>query len=220
VNAFNSQTVRLKTLLRRDVKTIYVFNQASCRSDQLCGIRLVNGETLPATGLSVATPNPLYVLGHYNVYLTQRASHNTTKAMPAALIADAITILSGNWKDNRSRSDLTARQASRTTVNAGIITGIVPTRDGFYSGGVENCVRLLEDWRDTKLTFNGSLVVLFESLAANTPWGANDEVYDPPVRDWAWDVNFATESKIPPGTPQLRTVFRSLFSADKSNVGF
>jgi hypothetical protein len=124
-------------------------------------------------------------------------------------VADAITTLSGDWTDNNSSSALSARQASSTTVNAGIIAGIVPSGGGYYSGGVENFFRLLESWTGTTFTFNGSMVALFASQIATAPWGASSDVYNPPTRKLSLDWNFKNPAKLPPGTPELKTLIRS-----------
>src|SRR5438477_4381098 len=53
-----------------------------------------------------------------------------------------------------------SRIASNTTVNAAIISGIVPTAaaggDGSYSGGAENFPRFLENWSNATLIYYGS----------------------------------------------------------------
>src|SRR6185503_4657930 len=123
------------------------------------GVRLINGQTLPSVGLTVATFNPLYIKGHYNSP-SGTGTTNTSSTAPASLVADAFTVLSGNWNDAQSGGDLWDRPATSTTVNAGVIAGIVPSGGGNYSGGAHNFFRLLEDWTGDTLTFNGSMVAL------------------------------------------------------------
>lgn len=212
VGAFIAQMPSLRSTLGWDVSTIYVANERSAAPDTINGVVLTNGATLPATGLTVATPNPLYVQGHYNAAPAHLGTTNTTLTKPAALAADAVTILSGNWQDANSTLPLASRLAASTTVNAGIITGNVPTGGGFYSGGYENLLRLLEDWTSQTLTFNGSLALLYPSLIAASPWGALDDVYTPPRRNFSWDGNFQVDSLIPPRTPRLRAVFWSKYT--------
>jgi hypothetical protein len=207
VGAFIAQMPGLKSVLGREVKTIYVAGLRSTAPDAINGVRLVNGATLPATGLTVATVNPLYVQGHYNVYASHVGTTNTTMTCPAALVADAVNLLSSSWQDANSDKPLSSRVATGTTVNAGVIAGVVPTGGGFYSGGFENILRLLENWSGVMLTFNGSLAVFYTSQIAASPWGALDDVYSPPRRNFSWDGNVQEETKIPPNTPQLRTVF-------------
>jgi hypothetical protein len=177
------------------------------------GVRLVNGETLPSRGLTVATPNPLYIKGHYNVAkpgaAPTLASHNTDNSLPGSVVADAVTILSTSWNDANSTLGTGSRIAANTTVNTAILTGNVPSgTQGRYSGGVENFPRFLENWGGKTLTYNGSLVCMFPSKVATTPWGGGG-VYSPPNRDWAFDVNFTDSTKLPPNTPQIRSMIRA-----------
>ena len=58
-------------------------------------------------------------------------------------MADSITILSANWNDGTTSKMPTA---STTTVNAAMLEGIVRSTNSNYSGGVENFLRLLENW--------------------------------------------------------------------------
>jgi len=52
-------------------------------------------------------------------------------------------------------------------------------------------------------------VVLFESRTATGPWGASADVYNIPTRNYALDANFTDPAKLPPGTPEARTLIRS-----------
>jgi hypothetical protein len=163
----------------------------------LGAVRLINGASLPAAGFSLVTPNPIYVQGNYNA---NRA--------PALLAGDAVTVLSGSWSDLNGAKLLTSRIAANMIVNAAVITGIVPTGGGAYSGGVENSLRLLEDWNGKTLTFNGAIAVIYYSKIADAPWGG-PEVYKPPTRAWSYDENLHQAANTPPGMPAVRTVFRS-----------
>ena len=209
----------LTSILGRAPQTIYVADTRSGGSDK-AAVRLINGATLPTNGLTVATLNPLYVQGHYNAYSGHLGTTNTSQTKPASLVADAITILSVDWKDNEANLDLDddKRNANHTTVNAAVIAGIVQSGNGAYSGGIENALRLLEDWYSASkiLTFNGSIVALYDSQNANSPWGGND-VYHPPIRKYSFDANFKDPLKLPPGTPRLRTLIRSEWTAARAN---
>ncbi len=101
-----------------DVASIYVDDQRTMGSTELTAVRVFNGERLPDDGLTVATSRPLYVLGNYNqptsAYL---GTTNTGGTKPASFAADAISVLSGSWKDANSKgSDLNTRNAKDTTV--------------------------------------------------------------------------------------------------------
>ena len=119
-------------------------------------------------------------------------------------IGDAITVLSGNWNDaNNSATALGSRNPAATTINAACLEGIVPTAlDGSnYSGGVENFLRLLENWSGNTLTYNGSIVAMFTNQYANSFWPGIGMVYNFPIRSWGLDVNFKQVGKLPPLTP-------------------
>jgi len=194
----------------KDVSSIYVLDRrTTLAGTQLGAVRVVNGERLPARGLTVVTARPLYVLGHYNqTNSANLATSNTITTLPASIVADAVTILSPNWVDTNSTASVSSRKAKPTTVNAAILTGVVETTLGKYSGGMENFPRFLESWGAANpLTYNGSMVKMFPSLYATNAWGKSD-VYDPPKRDWAYDLNFNDAEKLPPLTPSLMYVFR------------
>ncbi len=206
----NSQNA-LKNALQRDINSIYVADLRTNAPGETHGIRLINGASLPPLGLTVATPNPLYVKGHYNASGVSVGSHNTTNTKPAALVADAITVLSGSWNDANSQKTLSYRTAANTTVNAAFLAGIVETGNGYYSGGVENFPRFLENWSSRTFTYNGSMVVLFRSRHATGPWrgtGTTYQIYNPPVRDWSFDTAFLDPARLPPLTPSVRAVIR------------
>lgn len=100
------------------------------------------------------------------------------------------------------------RPARPTTVNAAILTGVVETAGGRYSGGMENFPRFLEAWGSANtLTYNGSMVKMFPSRYATNFWGTGG-VYVPPRRNWAFDLNFNDKNRLPPLTPSLLKVFR------------
>jgi hypothetical protein len=187
-------------------------------------VRIIKGQTLPGA-LTVATMNPLYVVGDYNA----PTPGTNTGAQPASLVCDAITIVSSEWKWTNSAygNDPRNRNAVDTTINAAIIAGIVPTDGGSYSGGVENYLRLLEDWRPGSpftLTFNGSIVALFSSKIATGQFenwlnvmATDADSNMLPNRQFNFDQNFKTLAKLPPGTPYLRTLIRGEWAITKAN---
>jgi Tfp pilus assembly protein PilX len=189
------------------MNSIYVVDNRT-PSTRLGAVRVFNGTNLPPNGLTVATGRPLYVWGDYND-TANLGTANTTATRPASLVADAITILSDAWRDNYGNS---LHNATATTVNAALLTGVVETTLGQYSGGMENFPRFLESWGPIIFTYNGSMVKMFPSLYATNVWcGINysKTYYKPPVRKWAYDANFDNQLKLPPHTPQLQKVIRS-----------
>jgi hypothetical protein len=168
------------------------------------GIRLKNGNRLAAGGLTIASENPIYVQGDFNTGSGTPPSNtgDPTKPtvtgyarQPAAIIGDAVNILSNAWPSSNewtySSQAVGSRVASNTTVNAAILAGIVPTGTvgSNYSGGVENFPRFLEDWSGKSFTYYGSMVELYPSQQATGIWGSNN-VYSPPNRNWYFDTNF------------------------------
>ncbi|MSR64413.1 MAG: hypothetical protein EXS18_01370 [Verrucomicrobiae bacterium] len=179
---------------------VYVSDTRTGSSIQETAVRVVNADTLPTAGLTVATQNPIYLKGDYN----------TVNSSPAAVFADAINIVSGNWNDANASSGIGSRIANSTTVNAAFFSGNVPTTAGEYSGGVENFPRFLEDWSSATLTYKGSMVVMFDSEIATGKWSASS--YSPPTRVWSFDTQFLDSTKLPPGTPSVRTIRRTTWT--------
>ena len=52
------------------------------------------------------------------------------------------------------------------------------------------------------------MVCLFHSEIATGNWKYGGKVYSAPRRDWAFDVNFLDPNKLPPATPEVRTIIR------------
>ncbi len=209
LRAYNATNILLGPLLGRDISSIYVADMRSQTSSTESGVKLVNGQTLPNLGLTVASPNPVYIQGNYNCPTAALGTTNTAGTRPASVIGDAVTILSKAWNDSNSSKGLSNRIAQDTTVNAALLAGIVPSNGTYYSGGVENFPRFLEDWSGgVVFTYNGSMVVMYYSQIATAPWGGSD-VYSPPTRRWSFDFNFMDATKLPPCTPSLLTTIRA-----------
>jgi hypothetical protein len=177
------------------------------------GIVLSNGAVLPPQGLSIATPDPAYIVGNWNVKLTTSGTSDagtasTANSLPSAIFADAITVLSSAWNPANSTLALGSRTATSDTVNAAFLTGNVPSDGAYYSGGVENFPRFLENWSGQTFTYNGSMVCMFASQIATAPWPGTGSVYDPPTRTWAFDTNFTNPNKQPHMMPQVTSVQR------------
>jgi hypothetical protein len=193
------------------LNSIYVADQR-VNSGKLTVARVSNGQTLPPSGLTVATDLPLYVKGNFNAADTTPGSTNTANTQPASLVGDAITVLSGNWSDAYGNNSLSARTPANTTVNAAFLAGIVqPTNTTgtlHYSGGVENFPRFLENWSGYTFTYNSSMVVMYPSQFATNYWVQTGTYYNAPNRKWAFDVNFLDYRRLPPATPQVKQLVR------------
>jgi hypothetical protein len=62
------------------------------------------------------------------------------------------------------------------------------------------------------------MVVLFNSIKAKAPFQQPGDYYDPPQRDFAFDLNFLDGTKLPPGTPELRGIVRARWAALAPNT--
>lgn len=219
------------------IDSIFIYNDAPFSENLLPSVSVINGGLLPSStcicygtnvftrGLTVATPQPLYVIGNYNVQTNggpiATGLGNTVNTYPAAFMADAITILSTNWLKNWGKTSYSSRTPANTTVNAACLEGIVPSTGGqnnhgygYYSGGIENFLRLLENWSGYTLTYNGSIMVMFPSQYATNVWQQPGAYYGVPNRQWGFDTNFLIQSDLPPLTPNFRTVIRNSWSGN------
>jgi hypothetical protein len=179
-------------------------------SDTNGAVRLVNGSVLPqdqinghTMGLTVATDNPVYVKGNYN----------SSGTVPAAIISDAITILSNSWSDSYgSSTGINGRVASETTVNTAIMSGNRNTSGSNYSGGLENFMRFLENWSGVDYNYNGSIVCLWQSNKVTHKWPGTGVIYNPPNRNWGF-AGF-NANNLPPGTPRVRVINRIAWNSN------
>ena len=144
------------------------------------------------TGVSVASDQAIYVLGHFN----RGPAAGGLPRQPAALVGDSVNVLSESYwrsanpalcagncctsqfcRDGQSVRDLGdfARRAQTTWVNAALLGGVDTTPAGFpgkdfYNGGLENHPRLHEDWSGRDLNYRGSFVSLGEPEHVNGRW--------------------------------------------------
>jgi hypothetical protein len=200
---------------------------------QLAVFRVRNGEVLPSNnthGFSIATQNPLYVLGNYNIQQTSGGASsagttNTANTFPAALMSDSLTVLSSNWSDATSLTTTYSSSPSSfsasydTTINAVIVTGTMPstgTSGTTFSGGVYNLPRLLQNWGGSSIWLNTSILRLWSSTMATNqfrnPNGYSpapvNPYYSPPTRRYNFDLNYLNPAKVPPGIPNALVPIR------------
>jgi hypothetical protein len=177
------------------------------------GVRLLEGEQLPAAlpggaalaGLTVASDQALYVQGHFN----------RTAKRPVALLADSMNVLSNGWDDAASNplQPFTGRVPADTTIQAALLAGTDSTGGaegvggqdaGAFNGGLQNLMRLHEDWNGTyTLTFVGSFVSLHVPRHVSGAWAYGDPQYTPPIRNIAFDTDFENPALLPPATPEF-----------------
>jgi Tfp pilus assembly protein PilX len=191
-------------------------------------------------GFTMATNGGLYVKGDYNTQttaglLTDPATgvmNTDAQAVvnPAVLMADAITILSNNWRDSnvvdsqghpitdpvatagvRLVNPPDSGQVTHATIASGLLTGNTAQDSSgatIYSGGGENLVRFLEDWNynengDT-VNFYGSFGCLFQSSVFNSPFqpGWPSFIYNNPGRRF-YSFNSSLKGAPPPASPNI-----------------
>jgi hypothetical protein len=187
-------------------------------------LRLVNGTrgNLPTRagytgGFTVASENPVYVLGDYNAALTDHAWVDANHAA-AAVIADAVTLLSNNWSDENGFKNPTApgsRPGTETYYRLAIAGGKninFPQPIGWGAGndygtdgGVHNFLRYIEAW-GAPLHYEGSLVSLYYAQYGTGIFKCCNTVYSPPTRAYSFDILFLNPANLPPGTPMFRDV--------------
>jgi len=173
---------------------------------RLDAIRLINmgGSTNLQLNTTVATDNPVYVQGHFN----DGAGGGTVRGV--ALVADAINILSNGFTSKLcSQSHTSIPNPPVTNINAAFFGGNVPTPagGGTYSGGLENYPRFHEKWGGVNCNILGSFINLWTSSQAIGNWGQSG-VYQPPNRNWGWDVRFQNPNFWPPFIPSIFSVER------------
>jgi hypothetical protein len=106
--------------------------------------------------------------------------------------------------------------------NLGTNRGYNSSVAGTYSGGVNNYIRLLEDWDNNgvpyPLNYSGSLVSLGAPLEYSgnyKPGGGNPDdlpYYDVPFRNFNYDPFFSKVEKLPPLTPKASYIQQKDFS--------
>jgi hypothetical protein len=185
-------------------------------------------------GFTVASENPVYIQGNYNSDNTDPFWGNPPPAVQpdiahaaAAVIADAVTVLSNNWSDTNSMLNplnLAGRAPNIPTYYRMAIAGgkninfLQPAgtgQDFGTDGGVHNFLRYIETWGGSGgLYYRGSLVSLYYSQYATGTFKCCNLVYGPPPRFYYFDNAFLDPTKLPPGTPMLQDVVNLTYFQD------
>jgi Tfp pilus assembly protein PilX len=176
------------------------------QGNDLFGLALTTTTPDP-TGITFASDQAIYVQGDLNSFNKQ----------PSATLSDTLNVLSNacTTADIRLRktsgkgcnSALTGTgkfDATTTTINAGFLAGTDETNSSVtsgYNGGLENYPRFAENWSGDTLNYAGSFVSLGIPQKVRGRWGA--QAYDPPARNWGFDVSFRDVNKLPPLDPRF-----------------
>ncbi|MBC8011693.1 MAG: hypothetical protein H7067_16535 [Burkholderiales bacterium] len=206
-------------------------NAASATAATQTAVRILKGKgKVPShgtanEGLTLATNAPMYVQGNYNAdgtISTATATHSAhvpeTGELPAALVADSITLLSEDFDISKTLTTNKPGSSGAIEVAAALLMGITPTNptlntnndatSGESSGGAHNFPRFLETWGHATY-IRGSLVSLFESRVATEPWST--DYYGAPGRNWGFNDLFS-QGHYPPGTPRVMSYRRVDFT--------
>ncbi|HZE96515.1 MAG TPA: hypothetical protein VE981_05790 [Planctomycetota bacterium] len=195
---------------------------------QSSGFVFQNGQNLSTNtnpnidALNIVSNGPVYVQGDFNApngTTTDPVSGQLYQKVNAAVIADAVNLLSNSWNGSKTAGGAPPT-ASDTNYNFAMITGNVPTINstGQYSGGLENLPRFHENWGGIKCNYRGSLINLWTSAIATGAWGQGN-VYSPPNRNWDWDSSFGASSVKIPGFPKAVSISRTIFMMDYWGAG-
>ncbi len=172
---------------------IYASHNGSATGTNAKGVQLTNGSLLPAK-LTVASEDPIYIQGDYNT------GSSTVTQKGAAVIGDAVNLLSNTWSNSKtSTSGLPT--ATSTTYNVAIIAGNNNSSVGSYNGGLENLPRFHENWSGKNCTIKGAMVNTWNSEHATAPWVYGGNRYQAPNRVWSYNTAFNTVTNLPPFTP-------------------
>lgn len=172
---------------------IYAAHYGAGTGTSAKGVRLKNGALLPSK-LTVASEDPVYIQGDYNV------GNSTVTQKGAAVIADAVNLLSNSWNNSKTSSS-GLPTASHTTYNVAIIAGNQDSGVGSYNGGLENLPRFHENWSGKNCTIKGAMVNTWTSSHATAPWVYGGNRYQAPNRIWSYNTAFNSVANLPPFTP-------------------
>jgi Tfp pilus assembly protein PilX len=213
-------------------------------------LKLIRGAVIAPTltGLTIVSENPVYLHADTNGGACVGGCWNTDSGFAAnnvhaatAIIADAVTILSGAWNDNNSFirpfafviGQVGRDRAPQSYYRVAILGGkginfpkpgdVVGNTVFGTDGGAHNFLRMLEQdgtaaGTDT-VNYRGSMATLYYNRQAvgtfkccsNSASGNDGIVYSVPVRNFFFDTDFLTPALLPPNTPMFR---------DMNTVGF
>ncbi|MBO1054319.1 MAG: hypothetical protein HEQ25_20670 [Dolichospermum sp. DET73] len=140
---------------------------------------------------------------------------------PANILADAVTLLSGDFDFTKELGYTIGSQQiakNNTTFNLIVAAGDNPAKPTVDNGGLNNLVRVIENWTSRKIKLNGAFMQVKKSAYA-TGTNPPQTINNPPTRQWSYDVGllfqlpdlFASKLTVTPDEPPdeyLREVSR------------
>jgi hypothetical protein len=194
------------------------------------GFVISGGEELPAP-LTIATDQAIYIQGNYNnpsngaALAKDTAYTASSRRVPAAIMADTITVLSNQCSNNNKQvncgildgTSSTPQVADGIGINAAFLSNLMKSASNQagvtnqYNGGLNKYMRLLENWggstSGTYYNYTGSMVNLGESIESDKiPDGAGV-----PRRNFNYDTNFNSFDGLPPMTPSATYLQQEVF---------
>lgn len=118
---------------------------------------------------------------------------------PANILADAVTLLSGDFDFKELGYAIGSQQIAKndTTFNLIIAAGDNPAKptvdNGGLNGGLNNLVRVIENWTSSKIKLNGAFMQVKKSAYA-TGTNPPQKLNSPPTRQWSYDVGLLFQS--------------------------
>ena len=114
---------------------------------------------------------------------------------PANILADSVTLLSGDFDFKELGYAIGSQQIAKndTTFNLIVAAGDNPAQPTVDNGGLNNLVRVIENWTSRKIKLNGAFMQVKKSAYAtgtNPPQTLNN----PPTRQWSYDVGLLFQS--------------------------
>jgi hypothetical protein len=201
------------------------------------GFAFNGGANLPAP-LTIATDQAVYSQGDWNSVDKQPASFlaDTISVLSNSCIANTDNPASGNTLGylagqlNCGAVDTSLKgppplvtPASTTIINAAFLgrTDISdPTASPkYYSGGLNNYMRILEDWRNTTMVYRGSFVSLGAPLEVSGQFKDCKKILPtdegnyacPPDRQWDYETSFNSYEGLPPLAPKVIEIQQDSF---------
>jgi hypothetical protein len=213
------------------------------------GFGFSDGANLPSP-LTLASEQAIYLQGDYNNIDSQAAAvMGDTIAVLSNACTNADRVIScGDLNDASGNpvqgtyASLTANAtysgtpanvpvATPTTIRAAFLsqtdlTNIAGTPFR-YSGGLNNYIRMLENWQNVPLTYVGSFISLGTPTEFSGPYQygrtagnivdrsqSDYYYYYPPIRNFSFDTNFNVASQLPPLTPKVVYLNQKVFKRD------